>query len=109
MEGVSTLLRVRTLTDVEGSPASTSGPSPRTALPGKGWRVAMALSIVRVITAGCLVLSAVIYVSLLLLFAPVALLAHTCECKAAAGRSPASAAVSAGAEEAPTRNANAQN
>ena len=43
MEGVSTLLRVRTLTDVEGSPAPTSGPSPRTAvaraprpLPGKG-------------------------------------------------------------------------
>ena len=44
MEGVSTLLRVRTLTDVEGSPAPTSGPSPCTAvaraprplLPGKG-------------------------------------------------------------------------
>ena len=36
MEGVSTFLRVRTLTDVEGSPAPTSGPSPRTALPREG-------------------------------------------------------------------------
>ena len=69
----------------------------------------MALSIVRVITAGCLVLSAVIYVQLLLLFAPVALFAHTVQCKAAAGRSPTSAEVSAEAEEAPARNANAQN
>jgi len=60
----------------------------------------MALSIVRVITAGCLVLSAVIYVQLLLLFAPVALFAHTVQCKAAAGRTPASAEVSAEAEEA---------
>ena len=109
MEGVSTLLRVRTLTDVEGSPAPTSGPSPRTALPREGVEGGRAFFIVRVITAGCLVLSAVIYVPLLLLFAPVALFAHTCECKAAAGRSPASADVSAEAEEAPTRNANAQN
>ena len=60
----------------------------------------MALSIVRVITAGCLVLSAVIYVQLLLLFAPVALFAHTCECKAA-GRSPTSAEMSAEAEAPP--------
>ena len=105
MAGLSTLLRVRTLTDVEGSPAPTSGPSPRTALPREG---VAEFFIVRV-TAGCLVLSALIYVSLLLLFAPGALFAHTCACKAAAGRSPASAEVSAEAEEAPTRNANAQN
>ena len=91
MEGVSTLLRVRTLTDVEGSPASTSGPSPRTALPreGEGGRVFHCSCHHR-----CLVLAWCL-----------------CECKAAAGPSPASAEVSAEAEEAPTRNssANAQN
>ena len=78
MEGA--LLRVRTLTDVEGSPASTPGPSPRAVaraprpLPGKGGvaaevvaEVVVRFVIMNVMTGGCMVLSAAIYLKLLML------------------------------------------
>ena len=90
MEGA--LLRVRTLTDVEGSPVSTPGPSPRAVAraprprPGKGgvegeggvplWpggvaaevaEVVVRFVIMNVMTGGCMVLSAAIYFKLLML------------------------------------------
>ena len=84
MEGA--LLRVRTLTDVEGSPASTPGPSPRAVAraprplpPGKGGvegeggvpggiaEVVVRFVIMNVMTGGCMVLSAAIYFKLLML------------------------------------------